>query len=129
MIVLFDGVCNLCNRLVRFTISRDSKNIFKFAALQSDAGIKALRKSGIEPDKIYSVILIDNEKIYNNSSAVLRILKNLKGLWPLLYILIIVPGFIRDAVYNIISNNRYRWFGKRNKCMIPDERVMQKFLN
>lgn len=129
MIVLFDGVCNLCNGLVSFIIHRDTKNIFKFAALQSERGKEIIKKSGLEPGKLYTVFLIDDEKIYGNSTAVLRILKNLKGLWRLLYIFILVPPFIRNTIYNIIANKRYRWFGKRDKCMVPDERIVRKFLN
>jgi len=129
MIVLFDGVCNLCNGLVSFIIHRDTKNIFKFAALQSERGKEIIKKSGLEPGKLYTVFLIDDEKIYGNSTAVLRILKNLKGLWRLMYIFILVPPFIRNTVYNIIANKRYRWFGKRDKCMVPDERIVRKFLN
>lgn len=128
MIVLFDGVCNICNRLVNFIIAKDKNNLFKFASLQSGTADKIIKKFCPEQNKIYSVLLIENEKFYKNSTAILRIFKNISGLWKLFYIFIIVPPFIRDAVYNVIAKKRYLWFGKKDRCMVPDDKIIQKFL-
>ncbi len=127
-IILFDGVCNLCNRFVNFIIDRDKKNSFKFAALQSSTGEKLLISSGFNPDSLYSIILIDIDKYYEKSSAVLRIIKYLGGFWQIFFSLIIIPPFLRNPVYNLIARKRYKWFGKRDVCKIPSPEMNQKFL-
>ncbi|MCG2419088.1 thiol-disulfide oxidoreductase DCC family protein [Aequorivita sp. F47161] len=127
-IILFDGVCNLCNGAVNFVIERDKKNIFKFAALQSDIGRELTSKLNIDTSKIDSIILIDGEKHYIKSSAALHITKHLTGGYPLLYGFMIFPKFIRNAVYEYIARNRYKWFGKRESCMIATEKLKSKFL-
>lgn len=126
-IVLFDGVCNFCNSSINFIIKRDQKGYFKFAPLQSEIAQKLVGdKTKPMPE---SVILIENGRTYDRSSAALRIAKKLNGLWPLLYIFIIVPKPIRDAVYNLIGRNRYKWFGKTEACMIPTPEVRSRFLD
>jgi len=127
-IILFDGVCNLCNSSVQFIIQRDPKTIFKFASLQSDTGKNILEKYQLSKDKIYSVILIINNKPYDRSRAALEIARRLSGLWPAMYMFIAVPPFIRNFVYDWISKNRYRWFGVRNECMMPTPEMKQRFL-
>lgn len=126
-VVLFDGVCNFCNSSINFIIKRDRKGYFKFAPLQSEIAQKLVG------DKIKpmpeSVILIENGQTYDRSSAALLIAKKLDGLWPLLYIFMIVPKPIRDAVYNLIGRNRYKWFGKTEACMIPTPEVKSRFLD
>src|SRR5690606_31586117 len=112
-IILFDGVCNLCNGAVTFIIKRDKKNSFKFAALQSGIGKELISKFNIDTDKIDSIILIDGQEYYDKSSAALRIAKNLSGAYPLLFGFLAVPKFIRDWGYDCIAKNRYKWFGKR----------------
>jgi len=128
VIILFDGVCNLCNRTINFIIDRDNKNIFKFAAFQSEAGQNYLKKNGIFSTELDTVILIDNDKFYKKSTAGLRIVKELKGGWKIFYLLIIIPSFIRDFFYNIIAKNRYKWFGKSDTCRVPTKELQDKFL-
>ncbi|NGP87086.1 thiol-disulfide oxidoreductase DCC family protein [Fodinibius halophilus] len=127
-IVLFDGVCNLCTGSVVFIIKRDKDDLFRFAALQSDIGQELTDKFGIDTQKVDSIILIEGESYYIKSSAALRIARNLSGLYPMLYGFIILPTVIRDWVYDVIANNRYQWFGKRDSCMVPTPELKAKFL-
>jgi predicted DCC family thiol-disulfide oxidoreductase YuxK len=128
-VILFDGVCNLCNSAVQYVIRRDPAGIFKFASLQSETGrelLKTYRLSPVEPD---SFVLIQHHKAYTRSTAALKVARQLKGPSALLYGFIIVPAFIRNAVYNLIARNRYRWFGKQDECMVPTSALRQRFLN
>lgn len=127
-IILFDGVCNLCNGAINFVIKKDKKNIFKFAPLQSEIGKTLLSQFKIDTSEVDSIILVDGEKYYAKSSAALRISKELSGAYPLLYGFIILPRFIRDLVYDYIAKNRYKWFGKKESCMIPTPELKEKFL-
>lgn len=127
-IVLFDGVCNLCNGTVVFIIQRDTKDHFRFAALQSDIGIQLTQELGIDTTQIESIILVHQQRYYYKSGAALRIARDLKGAWPLLSVFLIIPPFIRDGIYDIIARNRYRWFGKKESCMIPTPELKSKFL-
>lgn len=127
-VVLFDGVCNFCNYWVNFAIKRDRKKKLLFAALQGETAGRILDTYNILPTETSSVILIDNGKMYTQSSASIRISKYLHGGWKLFYALMIVPKFIRDPIYNIIARNRYRWFGKKDKCMIPTPELKERFL-
>lgn len=127
-IVLFDGVCNLCSSVVRFTISRDPDGIFRFASLQSDAGQIFLNKFGLSTDDFDSFVLIEGDRFFLRSTAVLRLCKKLKGLWRLVYLLTIIPTPIRDFIYNIVARNRYRWFGKKKECFIPSADIRNRFL-
>lgn len=126
--ILFDGVCNLCNGFVQFVIHHDKKNKFKFAALQSEFGQQYLQKNNHSATHFNSFIYIRNRKELQQSTAALYVLKDLKGLIALLFILIIIPPFIRNYIYNIIAKNRYKWFGKRKQCMVPTEELKAKFL-
>ncbi|WP_405351989.1 thiol-disulfide oxidoreductase DCC family protein [Nonlabens sp. Asnod3-H03] len=128
-VILFDGVCNLCNGAVTFIIKRDRKNHFRFAALESDIGVLYLKKHNINPEEVDSIVLIRGERAYVKASAALRTAQKLSGLWPLLYILIIIPKFISNAIYDYIATNRYKWFGKQESCMIPTEELRDKFLH
>ena len=110
-VILFDGTCKLCNNVVRFITKNDSRRIFCFIPLETEKAEEYLKKYHTKNVNKGSVLLIRDEKIYTKSNAVLHILKCLDGLWPLLYVFIIVPGFIRDPVYDIIAKYRYRWFG------------------
>jgi len=127
-IILFDGVCNLCNSTVVRVIKADKKNLFRFAALQSDIGERLVAKYHIDISKTDSIILIDNDKAYVKSTAALRIARHLSGGYPLFYSLMIVPNFIRNWGYDIIAKNRYRWYGKKDSCMIPTPELKSKFL-
>ncbi|MGB3342363.1 MAG: thiol-disulfide oxidoreductase DCC family protein [Aequorivita sp.] len=126
--ILFDGVCNLCNGAVTFVIKRDKKNIFKFATLQSEAGTELLSNFKIDRSKLDSIILIDGDRFYSKSSAALYIARHLSGAYPLLFGFMILPKFFRDWIYDFIAKNRYRWFGKRESCMIPTPELAEKFL-
>ncbi len=127
-IILFDGVCNLCNGAVTFIIKRDPKSTFKFAALQSDIGQVLTAEHGIDTSKTDSIILVDNKKVYIKSTAALRIAKNLNGGYPLLYGFIIIPTVVRNWVYDWIAKNRYKWFGQKESCMIPTPELKSRFL-
>ena len=127
-IILFDGVCNLCNSSVTFAIKRDKNDIFRFAALQSEIGMQLISKFKIDISQTDSIILVEGNDYYEKSSAALHIAKHLSGGWPLLYGFIILPKFIRNAVYDFIAKNRYKWFGKKESCMIPTPELQAKFL-
>jgi predicted DCC family thiol-disulfide oxidoreductase YuxK len=128
-IILFDGVCNLCNTAVQFVIRRDTSNHFLFASLQSEEGKKILAVHGVPANEMNSFILVENGKVYDRSTAALKVARKLKGLWRFLYGFIIVPKFIRDGIYQVISKNRYQWFGKKNECISPAPALKAKFLN
>jgi len=125
-VILFDGVCNLCNKSVDFIIRKDKNEYFRFGALQKSSDL--MNKYKIDPQYLNSLVLIEKGKVYYKSSAALRIAKKLEGAWPLLYSFILVPQFIRDPVYNVIANNRYRWFGKGNSCRLPTPEEAKRFI-
>ena len=127
-VIVFDGVCNLCNNSVAFVIKRDKSYKFKFAPLQSETAKNLISKLNLSNDKIDSIILIENDKYYIKSTAAIRICKELGALWSLIYILILVPTSIRDYVYDIVAKNRYKWFGKKEHCMIPAKELESRFL-
>jgi predicted DCC family thiol-disulfide oxidoreductase YuxK len=128
-IILFDGVCNLCNGAVQFVIKRDRWGKFNYAALQSSSGQQLLKEHHLPLTDFYSIVLIKNGKVYQKSRAALEIARGLSGLWPLLYTFIIVPSFIRNGIYNWISANRYKWFGRKDECMIPTPELKSRFLS
>ena len=129
-VVFFDGVCNLCSESIQFIIKNDRNNVFKFSSLQSEFAQKTLSNKNIkEISTSRTIILLSNNNTYAKSGAVLRIARLLRFPLNLLYIFIIVPPFIRNAIYEYISNNRYRWFGKKAECWIPDETLKYKFIN
>lgn len=128
-IILFDGVCNLCNSSVQRVIENDDKNIFRFASLQSDFGQAFLKKHHFFQKEFNSMMLIDGDKYYTKSDAVLRIGKELKGIYKISGLLLWIPKFIRNAVYNFVSKNRYKWFGKEESCWLPTPDLQQKFIN
>lgn len=115
-VILFDGVCNLCSSIVKFVIKRDPKNTFQFASLQSDFGNSVIQRFSLPVDNFNTFILYKDGKIYTKSTGALLVAKHLSGVLPLLYVFIIVPSFIRNGVYNVISRNRYRWFGKKKSA-------------
>lgn len=131
-IIFFDGVCHFCNAAVQFIIKRDPQAKFQFTALQSDAAKDILAEQVEDPDAITadpdSFILLSNGKIHTKSTASLQVMKQLKGLWPLLYVFIIIPKPIRDFFYTLFAKNRYRLFGKRETCSIPSPKDRARFL-
>ena len=127
-IILFDGVCNLCNGTVQFILKRDKKKQFLFASLQGEFGQKTLGGLGLTGGDPNSFILLEGENIYTHSTGALRVCLHLGGIWKFFYGLIIIPRFIRDGAYNFISRNRYRWFGKRETCFLPSADTRERFL-
>ncbi|HEY4551784.1 MAG TPA: thiol-disulfide oxidoreductase DCC family protein [Bacillaceae bacterium] len=126
-IVFFDGECNFCDKSVQFIIKRDPKGYFKFAPLQSETGQSLLKPCSI-PESMDSFILMEDHTCYFKSTAALKICKNLRGLWKLFYILMIIPVPIRDYFYGILAKNRYKWFGKKESCMLPTPEQRERFL-
>jgi predicted DCC family thiol-disulfide oxidoreductase YuxK len=128
-LVLFDGVCNLCNATVRFIIPRDPHGHFQFATLMSDAAARALAKVPGGNDLPDSVVLVDEGRVFTRSDAALRIFRRLTFPWPLLYVLIALPKGLRDRIYDVVARRRYQWFGRRDQCMIPDSSIRSRFLD
>ncbi len=128
-VILFDGVCNLCNNSVQWVISHDNNAVFSFASLQSDLGMALVKARGLEPGSLNSVVLMDENKVWTHSDAPLEVLRRIGGFWQLAYVCIIVPRFLRNAIYNWIARNRYRWFGKRDACMLPKPEWKARFLD
>jgi len=128
-IVLFDGVCNLCSNSVQFILKRDKKNQFVFGSLQGTTGQEYLRKFNLPANTFNSFMLVEDDRLYTRSAAALRMLKHLGGGWSLMYAFIIVPQFIRNAIYNLVAKNRYKWFGKKDACWIPTPALKEKFLD
>jgi len=128
-VILFDGECNLCNGFVRFVLPRDPAGRFKFAPLQSPVGQEMLRGHALPTNALSSVVLAEGDKVSTRSTAVLRILRGLKAPWPAVYALVLIPRPLRDAVYDWIARNRYRWFGQRDTCLIPTPENRRRFLD
>lgn len=127
-IVLFDGVCILCNSAVSFILKNDTKNHFVFASLQSDAAKEILLQQPSKKNNLDTIILIDNGKIYERSTAAIKIGTKLGWMFKWVYVGYLLPVKVRDALYNWIAKNRYKWFGKRETCFIPTEKEKSKFL-
>ncbi len=129
-IILFDGICNLCNGAINFVIKRDKKDVFRYAPLQSKIGQKLIEERNIDLSKIDSILLIDPKvAYYHKSTAALHIAKQLSGMYPLLSVCLILPKFLRDWIYDIIAKNRYKWFGKKESCMIPTPEFKALFID
>lgn len=126
-VVLFDGVCKLCNASVNFILQRDRKGKIKFTPLQSDYGQALLDEYGKESEMPDSIIFLEGDRLTAKSTAALRITKYLDGLWPLCTIFLIIPRFIRDFFYDVIAKNRYRWFGKNDTCRLPNPEFEDRF--
>lgn len=128
-VILFDGVCNFCNAGINFIIRHDRKNIFRFAALQSKAGQQLAEQYHLPTTDFDSFILIDKATVYTRSSAGIKVFSKLSWHWKWTQVFWIVPKFIRDGVYDFIARNRYKWFGKKDQCMLPTPEVRNRFLN
>ena len=127
-IILFDGLCNLCDGAVKFVIKYDIEKNFLFTSLQSDMGQKLLKQYSLPLENFNSFTLIQDNKVYTRSTAALKVAKQLNGGIKFLYVFIIVPPFIRNAIYNWIAKNRYKWFGKKEVCLIPTPELKARFL-
>ena len=115
-LILYDGVCNLCNHSIRFVVKNDKKGVFKIASLQSEIGQQILAKHHLDEKSFSSFILVDKGKVYFKSTAALKVVKKLNGLVKLFYIFIIIPPFIRNFIYDTVARNRYKWFGRSDVC-------------
>jgi predicted DCC family thiol-disulfide oxidoreductase YuxK len=127
-VLLFDGVCNLCNQTVQFIIEHDKKMIFRFASLQSEYGENMLKKYQLLDNQLNSVVLIYKNKIYTHAAAPLEVLRLLGGFWQLGYVFKLVPPFLSNAVYRWVAKNRYKWFGKKESCWLPTAELKSRFL-
>jgi predicted DCC family thiol-disulfide oxidoreductase YuxK len=127
-IILFDGVCNLCDGVVQFVLKKDKKARFRFAALQSESGTAILKQFGLPTEVYHSFVLVESGRAYQKSEAALHVLKGLGGVWILLYGFIIIPRPIRDFIYDWVARNRYRFFGKKDECMLPTPEIRARFL-
>ena len=128
-IIFFDGVCNLCNKSINRLIKNDVKKKFKFASLQSDFAMSFVPDQMINHKNLDTILLYKNGQFYDRSNAVLNICKALGGGFNLFLIGYIVPRFIRDAMYRLVANNRYEWFGKEDQCMVPTDDLKDRFLD
>ncbi|RKP55436.1 DUF393 domain-containing protein [Cohnella endophytica] len=128
-LLLIDGVCNLCQGIARFIIARDPEAKFRFASLQSDIGQRLLQEGGMAVQNMDTFVMIDNGRFYTKSSAALKVVRRLGGLWPLLYALIVVPPFLRNGVYGFVAKRRYRWFGKEDSCILPTPDIRRRFID
>jgi predicted DCC family thiol-disulfide oxidoreductase YuxK len=128
-VILFDGVCNLCNSSVQFIIRKDKKKLFHFASLQGQTGQRLLQKFNLPLGHYNSFVLVEGDRVFTQSTAALRVLKMLGLPWSFAHGCIIIPRFIRDAVYRLIAKNRYKWFGKKEYCMIPSAELKARFLD
>ena len=129
LIVLFDGVCNLCNWTVRFVMDRDPEGRFLFAPLQSRRAEELLRPHPIDSSALDAIVLIDGDHCFDQSDAALRIARHLRGPWSLLYLFLGLPRSLRDMIYRYVARNRYRWFGHEDHCRLPTEAERARFLN
>jgi predicted DCC family thiol-disulfide oxidoreductase YuxK len=127
-VLLFDGECNLCNGAVQFVIKRDPDAVFRFASLQSDAGQAILERHDLPKEDFDTMVYLEGDEVWTKSTAALRILRRLGGVWGVAYSFIVIPRPVRDAVYAVIVRNRYRWFGKRDECMVPTPDLRARFL-
>lgn len=128
-VLLFDGVCNLCNASVQWVLLRDKKGVFRFAALQSEIGQHLLKARGMGGETLDSVVVVSGEQVLTHSDAPLEVVRLLGGGWSLLYVFRWIPRWIRDSIYRFIARNRYRWFGKQESCMLPRAEWKERFLS
>ena len=127
-VILFDGVCNLCSGAAQFVIERDAAARFRFAALQSPVAARLIESTRIG-DRLDSIVLVEDGRVWTQSTAALRIARRLRFPWPAAYAMIVVPRPLRDWIYNLVARNRYRWFGQREACMVPTPALRGRFLD
>jgi predicted DCC family thiol-disulfide oxidoreductase YuxK len=127
-LVLFDGVCNLCNALVQFIIRHDRAGIFHFAALQSEVGEEICRKHGLDAADVQTFVLISDGRMLLRSDAAIEVVSRFGGAWRIFRVFRFVPRVVRDFIYSTIARNRYRWFGRKEVCMIPTAEIKERFL-
>jgi predicted DCC family thiol-disulfide oxidoreductase YuxK len=128
-VILFDGVCNFCNGAINFVLKQDKKSVFRFAPLQSEAGRRLLQQYNLPTEEFESFVLIDQGKVYKKSNAALRVMNKLPWYWKESQIFRLIPTIFRDAIYDFIARNRYKWFGKKDQCMVPTPEMRSRFLD
>ena len=126
--LLFDGVCNLCNGVVQFVLKREREPVMRFAALQSEAGRRLRERFGLPTDTLHTLVLVDDDGACTKSEAALRVARYLRAPWSWVRCFRIVPRPIRDWLYDRVANNRYRWFGKQEACMVPAPSIASRFI-
>lgn len=127
-VLLFDGVCNLCNRWVQWVLLHDRQQRFRFAALQSETGQRLLLHAGLSAQNLDTVVLVDGDRIFTRSDVALAVVQRIGGIWALFAVLKVIPRPVRDALYDLVARYRYRWFGKKQSCMIPQPEWKDRFL-
>jgi predicted DCC family thiol-disulfide oxidoreductase YuxK len=127
-VILFDGVCNFCNNVINFVIKRDKAAEIQYAPLQSAKGQLFAKQYNFSAEELKTFVFIEDGKMYTKSTAALRVCRYLGTLWPAMMAFMIVPKFIRNAVYDLVAKNRYKWFGKKDTCMIPTPDVRNRFI-
>ena len=127
-VILFDGMCHMCSRTAVFVLTRDRSHRFAFAPLQSEVGGTILGRAGLPLDESETLVLVEGDRYEIKSTAALRIARRLSGLWPLFYVLVIVPRPLRDFCYDVVARNRYQWFGQRDECYVPTSEERTRFL-
>jgi predicted DCC family thiol-disulfide oxidoreductase YuxK len=128
-VILFDGVCNFCNSAVNFVLKQDKKSVFRFAPLQSEAGKTLLQQYNLSGHDLESFVLIDDGKVYKKASASLKVMSRLPWYWQAAQVFWLIPRFLRNGLYDVVAKNRYKWFGKREECMIPTPGMKNRFLS
>ncbi len=127
-VILFDGVCNLCNASVQWVLKRDKNGVFRFAALQSETGQRLLDRFGLSQETFDTIVLVDGDRIFTRSDAVLELVRRLRFPWSWLYIFHWMPAPLRNGLYTFIARNRYRWFGRQNECWLPRPEWKARFV-
>ncbi|MED4829387.1 thiol-disulfide oxidoreductase DCC family protein [Bacillus atrophaeus] len=127
-VLLFDGVCNLCNGAVQFIIKRDPDGLISFSSLQSETGQRLLKLNELPTEHFDSFVFIEDGKVYTKSTAAIKVFRHLRGAWRFSVVLLAVPRPVRNMVYSLIAKNRYKWFGKKNECMLPSPAIKKRFL-
>ena len=127
-LILFDGVCNLCSALVQFVIRHDPAAKFRFAAIQSEIGRKIFQSHGLDPADLQTFVFLTGGRILLRSDAAIEVVARFGGAWRIFRILRFVPRLVRDVIYSTIARNRYRWFGRKEMCMIPTAEIKGRFL-
>jgi predicted DCC family thiol-disulfide oxidoreductase YuxK len=128
-VVLFDGVCGLCTFSIRFVLARDRKRVFRFATIQSDFGQRVYRHFGLDPDSPETFVVLSNHHVYTRSDAALEIASRLGRTWRIFLIAKLIPRPVRDLLYRVVARHRYRWFGRSETCLLPDESIRKLFLS